>query len=203
MINLSTKTEDQLVRFCKKGNSEAFEELIRREGEYITGWIRKFAKGDDHLVDEIYQMTLIKGWNKIKTFKQNCKFATWMNTIARNSFYDLYRMNANSRMINVDNYEIVYKDLFLHTPRASIAIEKEDQIDEHKKVLNKIFCKLKEEHAEVLKLYHYDGLPYVEISKKIGKPVGTVMSRLFYARKSASKIIKRMKLKDYVENFVE
>ena len=88
-------------------------------------------------------------------------------------------------------------------PRASMAIEKEDQIDEHKKVLNKIFCKLKEEHAEVLKLYHYDGLPYVEISKKIGKPVGTVMSRLFYARKSASKIIKRMKLKNYVENFVE
>ena len=70
MINLSTETEDQLVGFCKEGNSEAFEELIRREGEYITGWIRKFAKGDDHLVDEIYQMTLIKGWNKIKTFKE-------------------------------------------------------------------------------------------------------------------------------------
>ena len=52
-------------------------------------------------------------------------------------------------------------------------------------------------------MYHYDGLPYVEISKKIGKPLGTVMSRLFYARKNASKIIKRMKLNGYVENFVE
>ena len=203
MSNLFSKTESQLIRLSKRGNAQAFEELINREGEYITGWIRKFAKGDDNLVDEVYQLTLIKGWNKIKTFKQNCKFATWMNTIARNSFYDLYRSNANSRMINIDNYEIVYKDLFLHTPRASMAIEKEDQMGEHKKVLDKIFCKLKEEHAEVLKLYHYDGLPYVEISKKIGKPVGTVMSRLFYARKSASKIIKRMKLKDYVENFVE
>lgn len=203
MSKLLSKTESQLVRLCKKGNAEAFEELICREGEYITGWIRKFAKGDDHLVDEVYQMSLIKGWSKITTFKQNCKFATWMNTIARNCFYDVYRANANSRMISVDNYEVIYKDLFLHTPRASMAIEKEDQIDEHKKVLNKIFCKLKEEHAEVLKLYHYDGLPYVEISKKIGKPVGTVMSRLFYARKSASKIINRMKLKNYVENFVE
>ena len=106
-------------------------------------------------------------------------------------------------MVNVDNYDVIYKDLFLFTPRASMAIEKEDQMGEHKKVLDKIFCKLKEEHAEVLKLYHYDGLPYVEISKKIGKPVGTVMSRLFYARKSASKIINRMKLKNYVENFVE
>ena len=203
MSNLFSKTESQLIRLSKRGNAQAFEELINREGEYITGWIRKFAKGDDNLVDEVYQLTLIKGWNKIKTFKQNCKFATWMNTIARNCFYDIYRSNATSRMVNVDNYDVIYKDLFLFTPRASMAIEKEDQMGEHKKVLDKIFCKLKEEHAEVLKLYHYDGLPYVEISKKIGKPVGTVMSRLFYARKSASKIIKRMKLKDYVENFVE
>lgn len=203
MSNLFSKTESQLIRLSKRGNAQAFEELINREGEYITGWIRKFAKGDDNLVDEVYQLTLIKGWNKIKTFKQNCKFATWMNTIARNSFYDIYRSNATSRMVNVDNYDVIYKDLFLFTPRASMAIEKEDQMGEHKKVLNKIFSKLKKEHAEVLKLYHYDGLPYIEISKKIGKPVGTVMSRLFYARKQATKIINRMKLESYVENFVE
>ena len=203
MSKISSKTEDQLVRLCKRENTEAFEELIQRNQDYIIGWIRKFAKGDNNLVDEIYQTTLIKAWRKIKTFKQNCKFATWVNTIARNCFYDLYRSNSNSKLVNVDNYEILYNNLLLHMPRASMKIEKEDQIGEHKKVLNKIFSKLKEEHAQVLKMYHYDGLPYVEISKKIGKPVGTVMSRLFYARKNASKIIKRMKLNSYVENFVE
>jgi RNA polymerase sigma-70 factor (ECF subfamily) len=203
MTKLSSKTEDQLVRLCKKESTVAFEELIQRNHDYIIGWIRKFAKGDNNLVDEIYQMALIKAWRKIKTFKQNCKFATWVNTIARNCFYDLYRLNTNSKFVNVDNYEILHNDLFSYTPRASIKIEKEDQMGEHKKVLNKIFSKLKKEHAEVLKLYHYDDLPYVEISKKIGKPVGTVMSRLFYARKNASKIIERMKLKGYVENFVE
>lgn len=203
MKSLDSKTEYQLVRLCKKENTEAFEELIRRDSEYIIGWIRKFAKGDDHLVDEIYQMALIKAWRRISTFKQNCKFSTWFNTISRNCFYDLYRLTSKSRFVNVDNYEVIYNDLLLHTPRASINIEKEDQIGEHKKVLNRIFSELKKEHAEVLRLHHYEGLPYVKISERIGKPIGTVMSRLFYARRHATKVISRMKLKSYVENFVE
>ena len=69
MINFSLKTEKQLLSLCKKGSREAFDELLSREGNYIKMWIFKYCKGNQALGEEIYSQTIIKCWQKIKTFK--------------------------------------------------------------------------------------------------------------------------------------
>ena len=203
MRDLSLETEEKLVFLCKKEDQKAFEELINREGDYIEGWIRKFAKHDDALSKEVYQITLIKGWQRIKSFKGNCKFSTWMNTIARNNFYDIYRSNSKRKFVSTDYLWTLSGETDVGVIEShDKKIQRDDQIDEHKKVLQKIFSRIKPEHSEILRMYHSEDMSYAEIAKAIDKPIGTVMSRLHYARRSAASTIKKLKLKNYIENFV-
>jgi len=199
MRDLSLETEEKLVLLCKGEDQKAFEELISREGDCIERWIRKFAKHDDALSKEVYQITLIKGWQRIESFKGNCRFSTWMNTIARNNFYDIYR--SNSKFVSLDHLWTLSDEIGAGVVEShDKKIQRDDQINEHKKVLQKIFSRIKPEHSEILKMYHSEGMPYAEIAKAIDKPLGTVMSRLHYARRSAASVIKKLKLKNYIEN---
>ena len=88
LINFSSKTEEQLISFCKRGYRKAFDELISREGNYIKMWILKYCKGNQSFAEEIFSQTIIKCWQKIKTFKGESKFSTWANCIARRNFLD-------------------------------------------------------------------------------------------------------------------
>ena len=57
-------------------------------------------------------------------------------------------------------------------------------------LIRKVMSRLNYNDRNILHLYHYDNLEYKEISKMLKIPVGTVMSRLFYARRRASRILK-------------
>ena len=58
--------------------------------------------------------------------------------------------------------------------------------------LDETLRRLSPEHREVLELFAQEGLSYEQISEKTSVPVGTVMSRLYYARKKAQKQYKRL-----------
>ena len=72
-------------------------------------------------------------------------------------------------------------------------MESVEIFNESKDLVDKIMAKLKYNDRRILHLYHYDNLEYKEISKMLKIPVGTVMSRLFYARRRASRILKLFK----------
>ena len=198
-LKIKNKTEKQLISLCKKENREAFEELLSRDSEYIRGWIRKFSKGNDHLADEIYQITIIKCWQRIKGFKEKCKFSTWATTVARNSFYDEYRKNLDRKFYDIEtvihNAELETRPDFplVEGKLPSQEIQHEEDVQHAKKLTEQIFNKLKPNQAEVLKMYEGEGLQYNEIAKILNVPVGTVMSRVFYARKKALHVIKKHK----------
>ena len=196
-MKIKERTERQLVNLCKKGDEEAFEELLSRYSEKIRGWIYKFSKGDDHFADEIYQITIIKCWQKIKSFKGKSKFNTWATAIARNAFYDEYRKTTKRNYCDI---EIINQDLGLETrPDFSLVenklpsqeMQSKENIQHAKKVMKQIFRKLKPNYAEILRLRDCENLEYKEISEMLDIPLGTVMSRLFYARRKALVLIEK------------
>lgn len=74
-------------------------------------------------------------------------------------------------------------------------LERSEQIQFAKEVSRKILRRLSKDHREVLKLREIKGLPYAKIAEKLKVSVGTVMSRLFYARKNALRIYKTVENK--------
>ena len=211
MINFSLKTEKQLLSLCKKGSHEAFDELLSREGNYIKMWIFKYCKGNQALAEEIYSQTIVKCWQKIKTFKGESKFSTWANCIARRNFLDEYRKSTKYKLINLDKCSNLTSTdsqdsddikFFAEThpehsavddSSPSLKIETSEVFHESKELIRKVMSRLNYNDRNILHLYHYDNLEYKEISKMLKIPVGTVMSRLFYARRRASRILKLFK----------
>ena len=189
---MKAKTEKQLIKLCKGGNEQAFEELISRNREYVQGWIYKFSKGNVLLAEEIFQITTIKCWQKINTFKEQCKFSTWANHIAKNAFYDEYRRASKRQHLSLDQGDGVYEDpKFIvefnkrESKSPSYNIERKERINLAKSITKKVLKNLSQEHRDIIKLRDQEELEYYEISEKLGIPIGTVMSRLFYARKRA------------------
>lgn len=198
---------------CKRGNRTAFDELIRRDEPYFKSWIFKYCKGNDSLGEEIYSQTLIKSWQRIKTFKGNSSFKTWFCSIASRNFLDEYRKSQKVKFIDLDrcvnlnlkNVDEQEEKAFPVQVRPEFdifdenlpdsTIEKKERFKKIQSILDKILRKLKPKYREVLRLYHRDGLEYKDIAKRLNIPVGTVMSRLFYARKRAQLIIKRLNYK--------
>jgi RNA polymerase sigma factor (sigma-70 family) len=195
---------------AKRGVRLAFDELVYRHRSYIKPWIFKFCKSDEHLAEEIYSLTLVKAWQKIKTFKGEAAFKTWVCSIARRNFFDQYRKNKKVKFVNLDycsnltsttihneeDYrfpvEITPEFSCLDDKLPSSSLESEENDKRLKSLLDKIMRKLKPKDKEILRLYYRDRLEYKQIAEKLEIPLGTVMSRLYYARKNAEKIIKRL-----------
>lgn len=187
MNNYEHVPEEELLALCRAGISLAFDELARRNKSYIFSWILS-KEPNKYRAEDIYQRTLIKSWKAIKNFKGDSSYCTWANVIARNLFIDDYKKRKRNKE---DFYEEVpeHKRPPSETDASPTPLEKICN-EEQKLHAEDILSGLSEAHQIILKFYYSDQLSYKEIAVEMDCSIGTVMSRLFYAKKNALKIIK-------------
>lgn len=197
-----------LIRKAAKGNEKAFSELIDFHKVKLRQSIFHFGASQEEC-EEIYQKTLIKIWRNLKNFRFQSSFYTWYYRISYNLFIDEKRKTTKNKVISLDSVSLNRSrsqeralDILLggaipdDSEKYKSPLEKLDdkeKEEEEKRVVNFIFEKLSPKHKEVLKMFEIEDLSYSDISKRINCSVGTVMSRLFYARENAKKIIRRYK----------
>tara|TARA_Y100000310_G_C20218104_1_gene594482 strand:- start:2 stop:601 length:600 start_codon:yes stop_codon:yes gene_type:complete len=184
--NYEHQTEKQLLAKCRRGDTCAFDEIILRNGEYIYSWILSKEK-DRHLADDLFQRTLVKSWRAIKKFKGDSTYSTWANAIARNLVIDDYNKKQRNKEDNLEDISehkrpSVEVDGGL-SPLESVARKEKES------TMKDALSRLSVPHKEILQLYYMNQLTYKEISRTIDCSIGTVMSRLFYAKKSVLKLI--------------
>ena len=182
--------EERLIKKSQRGDTKAFDEIINRNSEYVLGWTSRMAK-DPLIVEELFQITMIKCWKNIKKFKGNSAFKTWACAIARNLFIDKYRKNQR--------YKVESLDAIISDGREKLGSCVDPEFLEKYKnedlniFLGGVMSKLSPDHSNALRYFAVEGLTYQEISKIQKCSIGTVMSRLFYARKKAQELIKANK----------
>lgn len=188
-MDYSNIKEKDLIKKSQRGDTKAFEEIMFRDAEHIFAWILQQTKSR-HLTEELFQITLIKCWKNIKKFKGNSTCKTWACAIARNLFIDDYRKKQRRKEESLDDEEDYKK-----RDRAIVEFDplKNFKNKELGSFLDEIMDKLSSTHKNVLYYFAVEGLSYEEISKIEKCSVGTVMSRLFYARKKAQDLIQRNK----------
>ena len=190
---LPLQEERALVKKAKGGSQEAFTELVIDCSDKLRGSLYSRLKNED-LVTEVFQMSLVKSWKKIKTFKGEARFYTWIYRIAANLCYDLFRKNSREKTssleaLSEDNPYI--EALFLETKEQHHA-SRDIEMNELASKLDEAMSSLSPEHRTVLELFGKHNLSYEQIAEKTKLPLGTVMSRLFYARKKARKHYERV-----------
>lgn len=189
-MSYSSLTDKKLISRSKSEDLEAFEEIVKRDSKYILSWISDWTKNRT-LSEEILQVTLIKCWKNIKKFKGESSFKTWACAIARNLVLDYYRKPYLKRECSLESNEEgrgALNKIFINVDPL-----KSYKNHELKMFLGEIMNKMSDHHKNTLYYFAVEGLSYKEISKIERCSVGTVMSRLFYARKSAQELIKRHK----------
>mgnify|MGYP001051857750 CR=1 FL=1 len=196
---LDKKEEKALVDKAKSGDQDSFMKLEFGAREKVWNSLIRLMK-DEFKAQDVYQQGTIKAWNKIESFKGESRFGTWLYRICFNLAYDDFRKQSRQKEESLEGLfesNPFIETLFLKNkdePSASSGLE----IEELGERLDLTLSALSPEHREVLVLFADQDLTYEEISEKANIPIGTVMSRLFYARKKAKVQYDRLTRKESV-----
>src|ERR1043166_7513208 len=179
----SVPNEDiMLVKRSRNGDMAAYDDLIRRYQERIYATIYHMTANHED-ANDLAQETFIKGFQALKSFKGGSSFYTWVYRIAVNKTINFLKQRKNRAQISLDDIDFNAEhdpDLIAliseKTPRREI------NLAELQEKLNVAMQKLSEPHRLVVTLHDVQGLSHEEIARIMHCNIGTVRSRLFYAR---------------------
>ena len=172
MVTVSTANEAQLVTQAQNGDRNAFSELVRLHAQGVLNVIYRMC-GDVQLAEDAAQETFIRAWQNLSSYRPQTSLRNWLYRIAVNAGTDMLR---KEKRIVPDAIE----DLHLSDGQPgleSLLLQQERTVSVQKAILS-----LPDASRAVLVLREYEGLSYQEISSTLDIPLGSVMSRLSYAR---------------------
>ena len=174
----SNNNDSELVEKVKKGNKMAFNFLMNKYYSRVYASLFSFTKSHEDSED-LTQMTFLKVWQQITTFRGDSAFFTWVYRIAINLAKN-YVSSANFKKQKINT----------SIEEADIEIKSFDDSELsliHEQSLHKIrnfVDSLPESLRTAFTLREQDGLSYEEIGKITNTPIGTVRSRIYRARES-------------------
>ncbi len=179
-------TDGELVEVCRKGDRSAFRELYRRYQQRVKSSLYQLC-GDDGL-DDLVQEVFLRTWKGLPKLREVSYFSTWLYRITWNVATDqrrqlarirFERFSPTGRFVGVGEEEEPSAIASLSRPQDT-----PDLMQLHyQELVRKGLQILSLEHRAVLVWHDLEDMPQKEIAEILGLPVGTVKSRLFYARK--------------------
>ena len=184
--------DDALVKAAQGGDMEAFEELVARHRDKMYARAYSIVHNEEQALD-LSQEAWIKAWQRIAQFAGDSSFTTWMTRITINLCLDHLRRNQRYRVEPLpetqDDPDALERLLPPVWPRPTEGLER----NELRTTIDAALAKLSEAHRTVLVLHEFEGMEYKAIAKTVGISVGTVMSRLFYARRRLASLLSGLK----------
>ncbi len=181
----------RLVALAQQGDMRAYDELVTRHRGRIYAMIRNMVKNDADAWD-LAQEAFIKAWKALPRFEARARFTTWLFRIAHNVVYDWVRKRKLESAGEL-NDEIFNREQIDSSARTAPAIvDAPDEALQNTELRGKIeeaLGKLSPEHRDAVLLKDVQGLAYKEIAEVMDCTLGTVMSRLYYARQKLQTLL--------------
>jgi RNA polymerase sigma factor (sigma-70 family) len=181
--------EMELVTRAREGDLGAYDDLVRRYQERIYATLYHMTSNHED-ANDLAQEAFIKAFHALKSFKGGSSFYTWVYRIAVNKTINFLKQRKNRTQISLDDIDFNAEydpDLVAlisdKTPRRDV------NLAELQEKLNAAMQKLSESHRLVVTLHDIQGLSHEEIAKIMGCNIGTVRSRLFYARQQLQALL--------------
>jgi len=172
----------ELVKASQRQDMLAFEELVARHRDKIYARALSMVRNEEDAVD-LSQEAWVKGWQRLKQFQGDSSFLTWMTRIVINLCLDHLRKAKRQRAESIEEMAEesggVERQMPVVTTNPTEGLER----GELRKRIDECLAKLTYAHRTVLVLHEFEQLEYKEIAKRMQCSIGTVMSRLFYARR--------------------
>lgn len=169
------KHERDMIAQAQAGNRRAFGELVTRHRAGVVNVVYRMC-GDLQVAEDAAQDAFVRAWQKLPEYQPRAPFRNWLYRIATNVALDSLR--RQKKTVDVDALPLATRT---HGPEGSY------EVKERAKQVQAAVMALPESSRAALILREYEGLSYAEIANTLNIPVGTVMSRLNYARKQLLK----------------
>jgi RNA polymerase sigma-70 factor (ECF subfamily) len=181
--------EMDLVRQAQRGDLAAYDELVRRYQERIYATVYHMTSNHED-ANDLAQDSFIKAFQALKSFKGGSSFYTWLYRIAVNKTINFLKqrknrthMSLNDLDFNTENNPDLVALISDKTPRRDAGLK------ELQEKLNAALLKLSEPHRLVVVLHDVQGLSHEEVAEVMECNIGTVRSRLFYARQQLQSLL--------------
>jgi RNA polymerase sigma-70 factor, ECF subfamily len=184
--------DDVLVGWAQQGDTEAFEQLVFRHRDKIYARAMLMMRNEEEALD-LSQEAWVKSWQRLHQFQGDSSFATWMTRIVINLCLDQIRRQKKTRSESIEQLEEDAGGVERQMPVEIINPTEGLEKTELRSRIDEAMSKLTDAHRAVLIMHEFDGLQYKEIADRIGISIGTVMSRLFYARRRLASLLQSLR----------
>lgn len=182
----------QLVGRSQTGDTMAFGELVSRYRNRVYAIAFNMTRSEEDAWD-VAQEAFVKAWKSIGHFRGQSSFFTWLYRIVMNVTIDFQRKRKIEAGTEFDDQVGHQIDPAATTvPSATARPDRSAHGSELRAEIDAALLKLSGEHREVIVLREIEGLDYQEIADRLELQIGTVMSRLFYARKKLQTLLKEV-----------
>ncbi|MBN2163724.1 MAG: sigma-70 family RNA polymerase sigma factor [Pontiellaceae bacterium] len=175
--------DDDLVLKAQQGDVHAFDQLVKRyHGKIYALTYNMTSNRED--AEDLTQDIFVKAYQALPRFKGKSSFYTWLYRIAVNKTINYRKKRNRKRTMSLDQFdnEIKLDDIY-HDLTSKGSPLRNLSLSELQKKLNEAMQNLSDKHRTVVVLHDMQGVPHEDIAKMVGASVGTIRSRLFYARR--------------------
>jgi RNA polymerase sigma factor (sigma-70 family) len=176
----STLTDDELICLIRGGETDAFEELVRRTSRPAYRLARRITRNHED-ADDVVQESFVKAYQALDRFQLGRAIAPWVLTIVARTALSSVRQSKRRAASALDDPgpdgSAPLSERVADPASDPAALTKRLEVE-------RAFEALSEEHRVILALRVEGDLPYASIAEALGIPVGTVMSRLARAREA-------------------
>jgi RNA polymerase sigma-70 factor (ECF subfamily) len=179
------EADPQLLNRAKAGDEEAFGTLMREHYERVFRLVLGILN-NEHDARDVCQEVWLTVWKNLKNFRGDARFTTWVHPIAVRRSIDHLRRRRRwlSRFVPFladDNTEMTHEAV--PEPQETTDPRRDVERTERDQRFERALAAMPPKHRAVLALREIDGLSYDEIAKAMNIRPGTVMSRLYHARR--------------------
>ena len=166
-------SENEILALVKKGDAQAYQQIVKKYMQTAYYIALGFVHNHQDALD-LSQESFIKAFRKIKSFDAGRPFFPWFYRILKNLCIDHFKRIRRRKEIPLEESYFLIQD-------------REDK--EMKEAMWQGIKKLPFEQKEIIILRYFREYSYEEIAEITGRPIGTVMSSLHYAKKRLKKIV--------------
>ncbi|MBQ8801072.1 MAG: sigma-70 family RNA polymerase sigma factor [Clostridium sp.] len=183
-------TEKELITRAKKGNQEAFGQLVlAHQNKVYTLCVHLLGSREE--AEDLAQEAFLKAWRNLDGFLGESSFATWMHRLTTNLCLDHLRKQTRRQNVSVavslDDEEATVPEPVDHSGDPHEELERA----ERQRALTKGLQELPEHYRRPLVMREVSGMSYQEIADALNLDLGTVKSRIDLAREALRKILLR------------
>jgi RNA polymerase sigma-70 factor (ECF subfamily) len=191
-MEYSSAPDEALVKAAQKGDMGAFEEIVARHRDKIYARAYTMMRNEDEAVD-LSQEAWVKGWQRLAQFQGESSFTTWMTRIVINLCLDQLRKKKRQRAESIEEMDEESGGVERQMPAIVINPTERLERAELRARIDRALSQLSEAHRTVLVLHEFEHMEYKTIAKTMNCSIGTVMSRLFYARRRMASLLQDLR----------